>query len=90
MRGAKFRRQGLEVADQFGTITVDIKKPLRLCVPANKNGEGIVQLQETWTLHVRETGQIETFRYAQPEATGDPPRQSVDRAPERHAARAPP
>jgi cysteine-rich repeat protein len=30
---------GLSIEDQFGTLTVDLKKPTRLCSPANKNGE---------------------------------------------------
>ena len=39
----KFRRAGITVADQFGSpsIVVDVKRPRRLCVPVNKNGEGI-------------------------------------------------
>lgn len=38
---AKTRVGGVKVDDQFGTITVDVKKPLHLCVPVDKNGEGI-------------------------------------------------
>ncbi|MEO6028041.1 MAG: hypothetical protein ABIR79_14345 [Candidatus Binatia bacterium] len=38
---AKLRAFGLKIHDQFGTITIDIKKPTHLCVPADKNGEGI-------------------------------------------------
>ncbi len=37
----KTRVPGVKVDDQFGTITVDVKKPLHLCVPVDKNGEGI-------------------------------------------------
>ncbi len=37
--GAKFRQAGIGVETQFGQLTVDIKKPLHLCAPANKNGE---------------------------------------------------
>ena len=37
--GARFRRAGIAVNTQFGPITVDIKKPLHLCAPVNKNGE---------------------------------------------------
>jgi hypothetical protein len=36
----KLRAFGISVHDQFGMITVDIKKPTHLCVHANKNGEG--------------------------------------------------
>jgi hypothetical protein len=38
-QGAKFRASGIAVETQFGPLTVDIKKPLHLCAPANKNGE---------------------------------------------------
>ena len=38
---AKTRVPAVKVDDQFGTITVDVKKPLHLCVPTDKNGEGI-------------------------------------------------
>jgi hypothetical protein len=30
---------GVTAQDQFGTITVDVKKPKRFCAPVNKNGE---------------------------------------------------
>jgi hypothetical protein len=38
----KLRQTGIKVDDQFGTTTVDLKKPNHLCVPANKNSEGIL------------------------------------------------
>jgi len=38
---AKTRVPAIKIEDQFGTITVDIKKPLHLCIPVDKNGEGI-------------------------------------------------
>jgi hypothetical protein len=38
--GAKLKRSGLMVTDQFGDIVVDIKKPLHLCLPAIKEHEG--------------------------------------------------
>ena len=41
-RFAKTRLSGIVVDDQFGTLTLDIKRPTRICVPANKNGEGIL------------------------------------------------
>jgi hypothetical protein len=37
--GAKYRASGIAVETQFGPLTVDIKKPLHLCAPADKNGE---------------------------------------------------
>jgi hypothetical protein len=39
---AKFRQDGLKVEDQFGTLSVDIKRPVRFCAAANKNDEGVV------------------------------------------------
>ena len=36
---ARFRSPGITVETQFGPLTVDIKKPLHLCAPVNKNGE---------------------------------------------------
>ncbi|MCC6766538.1 MAG: hypothetical protein IT293_17895 [Deltaproteobacteria bacterium] len=38
--GAKTKVPGLVVTDQFGTIVVDVKQPLHLCLPAVKNDEG--------------------------------------------------
>lgn len=43
----KFRASNVTVDDQFGSITVDIKKQLRLCVGADKNGEGILDPNST-------------------------------------------
>ena len=40
-RGGLERRKGVKIDDQFGTFTVDIKRPSKLCVPVDKNGEGI-------------------------------------------------
>jgi hypothetical protein len=42
----KFRAFAIAIVDQFGTITVDIKKPSHLCMPADKNGEGIADLTQ--------------------------------------------
>jgi hypothetical protein len=39
--GARFRRDNVALTTQFGSITVDLKKPLHLCAPVDKNGEGI-------------------------------------------------
>ena len=38
---AKTRASGLAVTDQFGSIVVDVKKPLHLCLAAAKNGEPV-------------------------------------------------
>ena len=42
VKGATTRLSGVSVDTQFGPVTVDIKKPLELCTPVDKNGEGIV------------------------------------------------
>jgi len=42
VRGDRRRVSGISVEDQFGTGTTDVKKPIRLCLPVDKNGEGIV------------------------------------------------
>ena len=31
--------RGVTLADQFGTVSVDVRRLRRLCVPTNKNGE---------------------------------------------------
>jgi hypothetical protein len=41
VRSAKTQVLGLVLTDQFGTLTYDVKKPLRLCVAADKNFEGV-------------------------------------------------
>lgn len=38
---ARFRLDGVKVDDQFGTTTVKIKRPGRLCLAADKNEEGV-------------------------------------------------
>jgi hypothetical protein len=39
--GAKARIDDLTITDQFGTIGVDVKRPLHLCLAADKNDEGV-------------------------------------------------
>jgi hypothetical protein len=41
IRGARFRLAGISVVDEFGNYTADAKRPVRLCVPTDKNGEGV-------------------------------------------------
>ena len=41
IKKAKARIPLVPVEDQFGSFTEDVKKPTRLCVPADKNGSGI-------------------------------------------------
>jgi hypothetical protein len=38
VKGAQFKQSGITVDDQFGTHSVNIKKPYRLCNPVSKNG----------------------------------------------------
>lgn len=38
---ARTRVAGIQLQDQFGTFLFDVKKPVRLCVAADKNHEGI-------------------------------------------------
>jgi hypothetical protein len=40
--GAQTRVPDLTVVDQFGTLAVDVKRPIRLCLAADKNGEGVL------------------------------------------------
>jgi hypothetical protein len=40
---AKTRVSNLVIDDQFGTLTEDVKKPFRLCIPTDKNGSGILE-----------------------------------------------
>jgi hypothetical protein len=41
VKGATTRLADVSVETQFGAVTVDIKKPIELCTPVDKNGEGI-------------------------------------------------
>jgi hypothetical protein len=40
-RGGQTQVNNVHIDDEFGTIIVDVKQPVRLCVPVDKNGEGI-------------------------------------------------
>jgi len=42
VRGAHGRVNGVQVLDQFGSMTVDLKKPSRLCVAVDKRNEGVI------------------------------------------------
>jgi uncharacterized repeat protein (TIGR01451 family) len=42
VRGARTRVPGVTLQTQFGAVTVDVKRPLHLCTPVDKNGEGVV------------------------------------------------
>ncbi|MCC6850299.1 MAG: hypothetical protein IT294_17550 [Deltaproteobacteria bacterium] len=52
---SRFRASDIKVDDQFGTLNVDIKRPVRFCAAADKNGEGIVDPSANLTCyHVRQ------------------------------------
>jgi hypothetical protein len=40
-KGGRTRLEHVHIADEFGTVVVDVKRPVRLCVPVDANGEGI-------------------------------------------------
>jgi len=48
---AKFRESGIKVTDQFGTLNLDIKRPVRFCAAADKNGEGIIDADANLTCY---------------------------------------
>jgi hypothetical protein len=41
LKRARFRAKDITVETQFAPLVLDIKRPVRLCLPADKNGEGI-------------------------------------------------
>jgi hypothetical protein len=41
VRKGRTRVAGINLTDQFGSFTFDVKRPLRFCVAVDKNGEGI-------------------------------------------------
>ena len=49
--GAKFKLKGISIQDQFGSITVEIKKVLHWCPPVDKNDEGIINNSESLTCY---------------------------------------
>jgi hypothetical protein len=56
--------------DQFGTAMLDLLKPARLCVPANKNGEDPTAPQHMFSLLCYKTknspfGTVQTFTHSQ-------------------------
>lgn len=45
VRGGRGAIAGVHVVDQFGTTTLDLKRPTRLCTAVDKRGEGILDPQ---------------------------------------------
>src|SRR5262249_30451815 len=39
---ARFSKSGVKVDDQFGTLSLDLTRPVRLCAAVDKNGEGVL------------------------------------------------
>ncbi len=42
VRNARTRAAKISVTDQFGTLTLDVKRPSRLCTAVDKRGEGLL------------------------------------------------
>jgi hypothetical protein len=42
MTHARRRVTGVNIEDQFGAIVVDVKRPMRLCMPTSQNGSSIL------------------------------------------------
>jgi hypothetical protein len=42
IRRGRFSTSGVQIEDQFGTATLDLVRPLRICTAADKNGEGVL------------------------------------------------
>ncbi len=42
IKGGRTRVAGVSLVDQFGTMTLDVKRPLRLCTAVDKRGEGVL------------------------------------------------
>ena len=54
---SRFRASGIKVDDQFGTLTFDIKRPVRFCAAADKEHEGIIDGSSHLICYqVRQTG----------------------------------
>jgi hypothetical protein len=60
--GAKLNMPGIAISDQFGSIVVDIKKPLHLCLPAIKEHEGPLVDPSTALMCYKVSGQPPAVR----------------------------
>jgi hypothetical protein len=52
VKGAKTRVDDVVITDQFGSITEDVKRPFRLCVPADANGGPILHTDNALMCYV--------------------------------------
>jgi hypothetical protein len=60
---SRFRIDNLIIEDQFTTQSLDIRKPVRLCVPANKNDEGVIaSMPSLMCYKVKATQGTDSFR----------------------------
>src|SRR6185369_11032492 len=66
VRSGKTTVPTVNVVDEFGTLAVAVKKPLRLCVPVDKNGEGIADPTATLMCYKAKQTSSPTFRGTEP------------------------
>ena len=63
VRGARTRVANVQVVDAFGSLTLNIKRPSRLCTAADKRGEGILDPQANLMCYtVRAASTDQSFR----------------------------
>jgi len=43
VRGGRTRVAGVQIVDQFGTLTVNVRRPFRLCTAVDVNGQGFIE-----------------------------------------------
>lgn len=66
-RFAKTRRDDVRVDDQFGQLFVDVKRPVRVCLAASKNGEPILDPDtHLMCYEVRKTPRLPRFQGPEP------------------------
>jgi hypothetical protein len=53
---SRVRERDVNVVDQFGALTVDVLRPLRLCTPVEKNGEPVLDaVDQLMCYQIRQT-----------------------------------
>ena len=63
VKGGRFRKSGVKVLDQFGTMTFDLKRATRLCTAVDKRNEGVIDQSANFLCYsVRPTKGAATFR----------------------------
>jgi len=48
-RGARLKRSGFHIVDQFGSWTYDLLRVARLCTAVDKRGEGVIARTRTYS-----------------------------------------